>query len=117
MGEFHRVNRTLERWVQLTRALSHLKGSRGSLCIRDLGKIPEIALPLNRLLDGPDVHLSNLTTVLEGWHELLRRAGVSSTAEFNLEQIWAARSAVAAVDILLHSASSQRILVTHIIAR
>jgi len=33
-------------------------------------------------------------------------AGVSSTAELNLEQISAAESATAAVDILLHSARS-----------
>src|SRR5207249_1967677 len=40
-----------------------------------------------------------------GWQELLKRAGVASAAEFNLEQIWAAKTAMAAVDLLLHSAS------------
>jgi hypothetical protein len=86
--------------------LLHLGGNRGSLCIHNLGKLPEIAFPLSHPLDGPDIHLPHLARVLEGWQELLNRAGVSSTAEFNLEQIWAANSAIAAVDILLHSARS-----------
>ncbi|HEY6923187.1 MAG TPA: hypothetical protein VI653_06960 [Steroidobacteraceae bacterium] len=105
VGEFHTLPRSLHRWVQLIRALSHLTGTRGSsISIHDLERFPPVSFPLAEPLKGPDYQLPHLSTFLEGWQRLLEMAGVSSTAEFNLEQIWAADGANVAVDVLLNSA-------------
>lgn len=107
VGEFHTLPRSLHRWVQLIRALSHLTGARGSsIAIHGLERFPRVSFPSAVPLSGPDYQLPHLSRFLEGWQRLLEMAGISSTAEFNLEQIWAASSAIAAVDILLHSARS-----------
>jgi hypothetical protein len=112
VGEFDTVARSLHRWVQLTRALSHLVGGRGSVSIRGLPEGPrEVSFPLSGPISGPnDEFIIQLSTVLEGWQRLLNTAGVESIAEFTLDHIQCAVSANVVVELLINSAHTTSIV-------
>jgi len=92
-GNFYTVPRSLERWINLVRALVNLGTGQGRITISGLPKSGPFALPSGPL-DGPDQEqLPQLQQFLEGWHQLTNRAGVASSAEFTIEAIWATPSA------------------------
>lgn len=100
-GNFVTSVRSLQRWIDLVRALSHVTTSGGSIHIR-YQEVPAHSFGLQGRLDGPCVEqLPQLLQFLNGWRQLLSIAGIQSTAQFSLEDIWNSSQAQLAVDILL----------------
>lgn len=102
-GTFDELGRTLEEWTALIRALSYLASGTGTLSVtRDSGEVVFPSLPVTVPLDGPYLEqLPDLTRFLEGWQQLIAKAGVTSVARFPLDAIWDGKEAGLAVDLLL----------------
>ncbi|MFL6605751.1 MAG: hypothetical protein ACJ8R9_31115 [Steroidobacteraceae bacterium] len=107
LGDFTKETRPLQRWTELIRALCHLAYGRGSLTIFETVRFPRISMPVEQPIEGPYLEqLPQLIRFLDGWQQLLSMAGVVSNADFSLEEIWAARQAVIAVDVMVNPAST-----------
>lgn len=105
LGNFDVAKRPLARWIDLVRALSYLSGAHGTISIQGLQRIPCLTLSAERPIDGPNVgRLPQLLRFLDGWERLLSMAGVKSSADFGVEDIWTASAAISTVDSLVYSA-------------
>lgn len=103
-GIFNECGRTLDEWTTLIRALSYLASGTGTLSItRDSGEVVVSSLPVAMPLDGPYIEqLPDLVRFLEGWQQLIAKAGLTSVARFPMDAIWDGREAGLAVDLLLN---------------
>ena len=103
-GTFDECGRTLDEWTALIRALCYLASGTGTLSItRESGEVVASSLPVTAPLDGPYLgQLPDLTRFLEGWQQLIVKAGVTSVARFPMDTIWDGKEAGLAVDLLLN---------------
>jgi len=101
-GNFDTRARTLDDWIRLIRGLCHCADG-GTLTISfGRHRSSHLALPVTTELTGPYLdQLPAILKFLEGWREVLALAGISTSQVFNMDDIWAARPAALAVDLLI----------------
>jgi hypothetical protein len=103
------VQRTLDQWAELMRALSLMATGQATMTISANIRIPPITLLVDRPITGPYLEeLPHISLFLDGWQQLLGRAGLRSTATFEFDAFWHAHNARIAVDILLNPAPLAR---------
>lgn len=98
------TGRPLKRWVELLRALSHLATDSATITVTFLSdeRIP-LVIPSTEPIAGPyHNQLPALAQFVERWQALLEFAGVASTEDILFDEIWEARSAHLAVDIMIN---------------
>jgi hypothetical protein len=97
------AQRTLDQWAELMRALSLMATGRATITISENARIPAISLLADQPVTGPYLEeLPHFSLFLDGWQQLLSRAGLRSTMRFEFDAFWGAHDARIAVDILLN---------------
>lgn len=103
------LERNLDEWAELLRALTLMTSGRATLTIAGNDRLAPTTFPVDQPIDGPYLYEVPLfSSFLSGWLRLLANAGVRSTAKFRFEEFWNANEAAMAVDILLNSPSRAR---------
>lgn len=104
------VQRTLEQWAELIRAISLMATRQATMTISGNSRIPAISLPADQPMSGPYLEkLPLISDFLDGWQRLLASAGVRSTTSIEFGAFWEADDARLAVDILLNPKPLARI--------
>lgn len=103
-GVFEEGRKTLSAWVMLTRALVYLADGSGRIRIEPLvDDAPPLTLAIDQRLNGPYLEqLPTLAAFLDGWQQLLERAGLSMIEPFPFDSVWESHDARLAVDLLLN---------------
>ncbi|MCE4283000.1 hypothetical protein LYZ77_21985 [Xanthomonas hortorum pv. vitians] len=103
VGSIDDMERSLEEWAELLRALTLMSTGRATLTISGNDRIPPITFHADQSITGPYLEeLPLLSAFADGWLRLLTKAGMRSTATFPLNAFWEANEARMAVDILLN---------------
>jgi hypothetical protein len=109
VGSIDDMERSLEEWAELLRALRLMATGRATLTIAGNDRIPSITFPVDQTITGPYLEeLPLISAFLDGWLQLLTNAGLRSTARFKFDVFWEANEARMAVDILLNPKSQAR---------
>jgi len=97
------MERSLDEWAELLRALTLLASGKSTLTIARNDRIGSITLPVNQPVSGPYLkELPYFSEFLDGWLQLLKKAGLRSTAKFKLDALWETNEACLAVDVLVN---------------
>lgn len=100
------MERTLEEWAELLRALTLMTAGRASLTIAGNDRIRSITFPVDQPITGPYLdELPLFSAFADGWLRLLTNAGLRSNARFKFDAFWEANEARMTVDILLNPKS------------
>lgn len=103
------MERSLEEWSELLRALTLMTTGRAILTIAGNDQIPSINVPFSHPITGPYLEeLPLISAFVDGWQRLLTNAGLRSTVSFKFDAFWEANEARMAVDILLNPKSKAR---------
>lgn len=103
VGSIDDMERSLEEWAELLRALTLMSTGQATLTITGNNRIPPINFPLDQPITGPYLEeMPLLSAFADGWLRLLTNAGIRSTANIPLNAFWEANGARMAVDILLN---------------
>lgn len=97
------MTRNLEDWSKITRSLANLTTSDGHLVLSGFKDCSPLTLPVGQTLNGPYVdQLPNMASFFENWKNALSVAGVSSSVEFSLEDLFTAADAQLTVSLLFN---------------
>ena len=102
IGSIDDMERSLEEWAELLRALKLMSTGRATLTIAGNERIPAITFSVDQPVTDP--HLDEIPLISEfvdGWLHLLVNAGLRSTVRFNFDVFWQSNEARMAVDMLL----------------
>jgi hypothetical protein len=103
IGSIDDIEYSLEEWAELLRALTLLTTAQATLTIGGNHKIPPIIFPIDQPITGPYLgEIPLISAFLDGWLDLLVKAGLRSTARVQFNAFWEANEARMAVDILLN---------------
>ena len=109
IGSIDEVEHPLEEWAELLRALTLMATGRATLTIAGNERIPSITFPIDQPITGPYLEeIPLISAFLDGWLQLLAKAGLRSGARFKFDSFWEANGARMAVDILLNPRSQAR---------
>jgi len=97
------TERSLDEWAELLRALTLLASGKATLTIARTDRVGSMTVPVNQPVTGPYLtELPYFSAFLDGWRQLLAKAGLRSTAKFKIDALWETNEARIAVDVLLN---------------